>query len=193
MFTLEDLERKMVEKIGAEEAQKLNSKADLAIKLQRARTAQGLTQSELARRSGLKQSAIARLETQGTAPRIDTLYKVAHALGMEIDLVPRGGAGSTGHMDIGCRLQSLESIIKEQSRELRLVRLQVGLLRTLQVSEISKTRDRYQYEPRWNSSNNRNSYSTNLLKTAGWINPESFADTRRNLPEIIRKGMMPDE
>jgi transcriptional regulator with XRE-family HTH domain len=48
----------------------------------------GLSQRDLAALTGIKQPAIARLETLGSIPRLDTLIKILKALGIKIDLVP---------------------------------------------------------------------------------------------------------
>jgi ribosome-binding protein aMBF1 (putative translation factor) len=55
------------------------------------RAALGLSQRELAERVGTTQSAIARLERGGRPPRIDTLLRIADALGcdLNVDLKPR--------------------------------------------------------------------------------------------------------
>ncbi|MBE0493642.1 MAG: helix-turn-helix transcriptional regulator [Thiomicrospira sp.] len=45
----------------------------------------GLTQSELAEKCGMAQSAIARLEAQAVSPRKDTLYKLAKAMNLTLD------------------------------------------------------------------------------------------------------------
>lgn len=58
-------------------------------KLIEAREAKGLTQKELAEKAGVKQSAIARLESMKATPQIDTLFKVLHPLGYTLDIVPR--------------------------------------------------------------------------------------------------------
>jgi transcriptional regulator with XRE-family HTH domain len=51
----------------------------------------GLSQAELAELTGTTQSAIARLESGGRPPRIDTLLRIAHALDCElrVELKPR--------------------------------------------------------------------------------------------------------
>ena len=55
------------------------------------RLEQGLSQRDLAALVGTTQSAIARLESGGRPPRIDTLLKIADALGcdLHVDLLPR--------------------------------------------------------------------------------------------------------
>jgi transcriptional regulator with XRE-family HTH domain len=49
-----------------------------------ARISKGMTQRDLADRSGIKQSAIARMEKMNVIPRLDTLVKVAYHLGVKI-------------------------------------------------------------------------------------------------------------
>ncbi|KRE92738.1 hypothetical protein ASG89_33005 [Paenibacillus sp. Soil766] len=46
----------------------------------------GLTQIEVAKKAGLSQAQIARLENSTQIPRVDTLIKVAIALGMNMQL-----------------------------------------------------------------------------------------------------------
>jgi ribosome-binding protein aMBF1 (putative translation factor) len=55
------------------------------------RRAQGLSQAELASLVGTTQSAIARLESGGRPPRIDTLLRIAQALDCDlaVELKPR--------------------------------------------------------------------------------------------------------
>lgn len=48
----------------------------------------GMTQKELAKASCLAQSVIARLESKKATPQLDTLIKVASALGCDIAVVP---------------------------------------------------------------------------------------------------------
>ena len=47
-----------------------------------------MTQKELAGAANLTQSVIARLESKKTTPQLDTLLKVAAALGCDLAVVP---------------------------------------------------------------------------------------------------------
>lgn len=58
----------------------------LARQLLRLRKTQGLSQSEVARRAGLQQPAVARLETGAHKPSLDTIHRVAHALGRRVEI-----------------------------------------------------------------------------------------------------------
>lgn len=57
-----------------------------------AREAKGLTQKELAEQAGLKQSAIARLESMKATPQIDTLFKILRPLGYTLAIIPSDDA-----------------------------------------------------------------------------------------------------
>jgi transcriptional regulator with XRE-family HTH domain len=61
------------------------------------RRALGLSQAELAELTGTTQSAIARLESGGRPPRIDTLMRIADALDCElkVELRPRTRRGES--------------------------------------------------------------------------------------------------
>jgi ribosome-binding protein aMBF1 (putative translation factor) len=65
--------------------------AQIADQVAEQRRARGLSQAELAELCGTTQSAIARLESGGRPPRIDTLLRLANALDCElvVELHPR--------------------------------------------------------------------------------------------------------
>ena len=52
------------------------------------RHSQGMTQKDLAKAACLTQSVIARLESKKAIPQLDTLLKVATALGCSLEIVP---------------------------------------------------------------------------------------------------------
>ncbi len=58
-----------------------------------ARRAAGLSQRELAARSGVPQSAVARIERGQQVPRADTLVRLLDACGFELRLGPKRGGG----------------------------------------------------------------------------------------------------
>ena len=68
--------------------------ARIAEQVTEQRKARGLSQKELAELTGTTQSAIARLESGGRPPRIDTLLRIAEALDCEliVELRPRTNA-----------------------------------------------------------------------------------------------------
>lgn len=51
------------------------------------RNALGISQRDLAALCGLPQSSIARIESGRTAPKLDTLLKIMHPLGLKLKLV----------------------------------------------------------------------------------------------------------
>ena len=61
--------------------------------LRAARRRTGLSQRELARKSGVPQPVIARLESGGAIPRVDTLDKLLRACGETLEARPRRGIG----------------------------------------------------------------------------------------------------
>ncbi len=82
------LERLRARLAGAEEGWFF---AAIAGRVAERRTERGLSQRELAQRVGTTQSAIARLESGGRPPRIDTLLRIADALecDLSLELLPR--------------------------------------------------------------------------------------------------------
>jgi len=70
------------------ERERINFEVSLIGKLIEAREERGLSQRELAEISGIKQPAIARLESLKATPQIDTLFKVLYPLGYTLEIVP---------------------------------------------------------------------------------------------------------
>lgn len=68
----------------ATEYKRLEPRYKLISQLIEARNKKGLTQEELAKRVGTKQSAIARLESGNTNPSITFLEKITKAVGSDL-------------------------------------------------------------------------------------------------------------
>ncbi len=75
-------------KVNSAERAQIAFEVELIGKLIEARENKGLSQRELAELSGLKQPAIARLETLKSTPKIDTLFKILAPIGYKLDIVP---------------------------------------------------------------------------------------------------------
>jgi len=57
-------------------------------KIIKTRERMGISQRELAQRCGMKQPALARIEAFKVIPKVNTLIKIANAVGISIDIVP---------------------------------------------------------------------------------------------------------
>lgn len=77
----------------------------------RVRTEAGMTQAELAERMDTTQSAIARMEGGGTRPSLDTLEKLAAAVGQE--LVVGLGAGLSSNRSIAKLVREGHAVIRK--------------------------------------------------------------------------------
>lgn len=75
-------------RISPAEREKIKFEVSLIGKMIEAREAKGISQRELAELSGVKQPAIARIESMKTTPQIDTLLKVLAPLGYTLGIVP---------------------------------------------------------------------------------------------------------
>lgn len=79
----------------------------------RLRTEAGLTQAELAQRMGTTQSAIARMEAGGTRPTLETLERLAAAIGQE--LVVGVGAQLSQNRSIAKLIREGHAVIRKAS------------------------------------------------------------------------------
>ena len=75
-------------RVSPADRERINFEVAIIGKMIEAREERGFSQRELAEMSGVKQPAIARLESMKTTPQIDTLFKVLYPLGYTIEIVP---------------------------------------------------------------------------------------------------------
>jgi len=68
------------------EAETIRQIARMVSDIVKRRKVLGLTQDEVAKKAGLTQAQVARLENSSQIPRVDTLIKVAIALGLSMRL-----------------------------------------------------------------------------------------------------------
>ncbi|MCM1305870.1 MAG: helix-turn-helix domain-containing protein [Bacteroides sp.] len=61
----------------------------------------GISQRDIAEKTGLKQPAIARMEKLDTMPRLDTISLIANAIGYKLELVEKEKAQESVTIDIG--------------------------------------------------------------------------------------------
>ena len=75
-------------RVSAAEREQIQFEIELIGKVIEARKEKGLSQRDLAELSGVKQPAIARLESMQSTPKIDTLIRILNPLGYTLSIVP---------------------------------------------------------------------------------------------------------
>ena len=75
-------------RVSPAERGQIQFEIELIGKVIEARKEKGLSQRDLAELSGVKQPAIARLESMQATPKIDTLLKILQPLGYTLTVVP---------------------------------------------------------------------------------------------------------
>lgn len=78
-------------RVTPEESRKIDFEVELIGKMIEAREKKGYSQRELAELSGVKQPAIARMESLKSTPQIDTLLKILAPLGYTLSITPIKG------------------------------------------------------------------------------------------------------
>ena len=78
-------------RVTPEQRRKIDFEVELIGKMIEAREKKGYSQRELAELSGVKQPAIARMESLKSTPQIDTLLKILAPLGYTLSITPIKG------------------------------------------------------------------------------------------------------
>ncbi|QIM62193.1 transcriptional regulator [Pasteurellaceae bacterium Orientalotternb1] len=86
-MNLNDLKKELLADPNVKaEYDRLGSQYEIINELIKLRKEQGITQKELARRTGLKQSAVSRLETGNYNPSLAFLERIAQGIGKELHI-----------------------------------------------------------------------------------------------------------
>ena len=103
--------------LNDEDKAMIEFEAALIGKLIETRGSKGVTQQELAQMAGLKQSAIARLESMKSIPQIDTLFKMLKPLGYTLAIVPDPAAGERGTLKSDQILAESRTVYKHEEHQ----------------------------------------------------------------------------
>tara|TARA_R110000850_G_scaffold42972_3_gene110117 strand:- start:280 stop:876 length:597 start_codon:yes stop_codon:yes gene_type:complete len=115
----------------------------IAASLKEARTAKGLSQRDLSVMAGVPQAQISRIEAGTVDPRTTSLIALAHALDMELALVPRKAVPavrSISRQAVGHDNKSTGQAIKEMNRISETLRsLQIKMPALEGITQLQKT------------------------------------------------------
>ena len=79
---------KQTDPIGKEILEEAEAEASIISAMIRQRSALGLSQRDLAALCDIPQSSVARIESNKTTPRLDTLLKLLNQLGLSLNVTP---------------------------------------------------------------------------------------------------------
>ena len=82
---------KNIDDASRQEMESIEEISSLITSIIKQRTALGLSQRDLAELCGMPQSSVARIEAFKTTPKLDTLLKITHSLGLKFSLAPIAG------------------------------------------------------------------------------------------------------
>lgn len=87
MKTWNKLKEYDIDVFSDEEKKLMAFQVELVSKIIKKRKELGITQRKLAELTGIKQPAIARIESFRATPQIDTIFKMLQPLGLKLELV----------------------------------------------------------------------------------------------------------
>lgn len=90
-----------------------------AARLQAARQAKGLSQRELSALAGMPQAQISRIEAGAVDLRLSSLVALAHALDLELVLVPRKAVPAVRSLSRDANHKSVATVQREDEAALR--------------------------------------------------------------------------
>lgn len=147
MKTWDDYENTIKQAYSKEEFSELTFVNNIISDLIKYRLDRGLTQAELAKKAGLKQSAIARLESGDVIPRLDTIFKIAKALNINFSLLDQTlirdvqyDSRESGEIDqLKFNIAQLKDDVKELLNQVHYLTEQQDQLKRSRNSEIEPT------------------------------------------------------
>ena len=80
---------KSIDSVAKEVLEEAEAKAEIITAMINRRNDLGLSQRDLAEMCGIPQSSVARIESNKTVPKLDTLIKIFTRLGLRVTVMPQ--------------------------------------------------------------------------------------------------------